>query len=51
MPPTENDRPPILGGVERMHPGLCDDDGVTHATFNEKGTKRVRLDDFIPGLD
>src|SRR5262249_28806555 len=51
MPPTENDRPPILGGVERMRPGLCDDDGVTHATFNEKRTKRVRLDDFIPGLD
>src|SRR6516162_3048967 len=51
MPPTENDRPPIFGGVERMRPGLCDDDGVTHATFNEKRTKRVGLDDFIPGFD
>jgi hypothetical protein len=33
-----------------MHPRLCDDIGFSYATFNEKGVKRVRLDDFIPGL-
>jgi len=36
----------LLHTFERMRPGLCDDDGVTHATFNEKRTKRVRLDDL-----
>jgi hypothetical protein len=34
-----------------MHPRLCDDVGFSYATFNEKGAKRVRLDDFIPWLD
>jgi hypothetical protein len=33
-----------------MHPRLSDDVGFSYATFNEKGAKRVRLDDFIPWL-
>jgi hypothetical protein len=34
-----------------MRPRLCDNVGISLATFNEKRAKRVRLDDFIPGLD
>jgi hypothetical protein len=34
-----------------VRPGLCDNDRVGHATFNEKRAKRVRLDDSVPGLD
>jgi hypothetical protein len=34
-----------------MRPRLCDNVGSSHATFNEKRAKRVRLGDFIPGLD
>jgi hypothetical protein len=49
--PTQNDRPPILRRIKGMHSALRNDFGIRYAAFNEKRTKWLRLNDFIPGFD